>query len=91
MLKAAAEKNHTVFNMKLAHSSSQRLQRLLVPALQINTNVVPKLSSSSAAATAAASRDGNVHSNTPTTRANCQAIYLQQRNHFDKIPNSKTP
>jgi hypothetical protein len=88
VLKAAAENNHTVFNMKLAHSSSQRLQRLLVPALQINTNVVPKLSSSSAAA---ASRDGNVHSNTPTTRANCQAIYLQQRNHFDKIPNSRTP
>jgi regulator of PEP synthase PpsR (kinase-PPPase family) len=89
VLKAAAEKNHTVFNMKLARSSSQRLQRLLVPALQINTNVVRKLSSSAAAA--AASRDGNVHSNTPTTRANCQAIYLQQRNHFDKIPNSRTP
>jgi hypothetical protein len=90
VLKAAAEKNHSVFNMKLAHSSSQRLQRFLVPALQINTNVVPKLSSSSAAA-AAASRDGNVHSNTPTTRANCQAIYLQQRNHFEKIPSSRTP
>jgi hypothetical protein len=88
VLKAAAEKNHTVFNMKLAHSSSQRLQRFLVPALQINTNVVPKLSSSAAAA---ASRDGNVHSITPTTRANCQAIYLQQRDHFEKIPNSRTP